>query len=177
MKLEQRVAATTVSMYPCGMALMTRVSTEVFFLLTGPLLSLLELTSSAWYCLLLGQVSFRMNGLQKDHELFPPPLPRNCMQHIMCMCIFLGKGSLAFIHHFKGSGPLQKFRTKFVSLGCLFPWLYALSTPFFLLFPVSPSPWGARYPSLALSQVTSTFSSQLSTRWWTSTSPHASFFR
>lgn len=179
MKLEQRVAATTVSMYPCGMALMTRVSTEIFSLLTGPLLSLLELTSSAWYCLLLGQVSFRMNGLQKDHEPPPPSsLLLETIQHIMCMCIFLGKGSLAFIHHSKGPGTPPEVQNQwFVSLGCLFPRLYALSTPFFLLFPVSPSPWGARYPSLALSQVTSTFSSRLSTRWWTSTNPHALFFR
>lgn len=54
MKLEQRVAATTASMCPYGMALMTRVSSKVFTLLTGPLLSLLELTSSVWYFLQLG---------------------------------------------------------------------------------------------------------------------------
>lgn len=170
MRLEQRVAATTVSMCPCGMALMTRVSIEVFSLLTRPLLPLLELTSSAWYCLLLGQVSLRKNGLQRDHEP-----PGNCMQHIMCMCIFLGKGSLAFISHSKWSGtPSRSSEPMIWFLGLPLFLGYMLSQPlFFLLFPVSPSPWGARCPSLALSQVTSTFSSRLSTRWWTSTNPRA----
>lgn len=85
------MAATTVSMYPCGMALMTRVSTEVVFQFTGPFLSLLELTSSAWYCLLLGQVSFRINHLQKDHEPLPPfPLPflPDTVCNTLCVCAF-----------------------------------------------------------------------------------------
>lgn len=56
---------------------MTRVSIEVFSLHVRPLLSLLELTSSAWYCLLLGQVSLRMNGLQRDHE--PPEIVCNML--------------------------------------------------------------------------------------------------
>lgn len=125
MKLEQRVAATTVSMCPCGMASMTRVSIEVISLLTRPLLPLLELTSSAWYCLLLGQVSLRMNGLQRDHEP-----PGNCMQHIMCMCIFLGKGLLAFISHSTWSGTPSRSSEPMI-------WFFGL--PLFLGYMLSQS--------------------------------------
>lgn len=143
MKLEQRVAATTVSMCLCGMALMTRVSTEVFSLLPGLLLSLLELTSSAWYCLLLGHVSLRMNGFQRDHE----PCPGNCMQHIMCMCIFLEKRSLAFICHSKESGTHSRSSEPMVwFLGLPLSWAICSLNPLFPFVPCLPIPLGCQVP-------------------------------
>lgn len=106
-------------------------------------LSLLELTSSAWYCLLLGQVSFRMNGLQRDHEL-----PGNCMQHIVCMCIFLGKRSLASISPSRSlmNFPTQKFGTNGCPFGLPLPWATRSLNPLFPFVPCLPIPLGCQVP-------------------------------
>lgn len=62
MKLEQRVAATIVSMCPYGMALMTRVSSDDFSLLTLLPFFLFQLTINL-FCLVLSIVG---SGVLKD---------------------------------------------------------------------------------------------------------------
>lgn len=87
-----------------------------------------------------------MSGLQRDHE----PLEFVC--DILCVCafclfIFLGGRLLVLISHSAVVTSSRCSEPVAGSVGCPFPGLHALSTPLFLLFPVSPSPWGARLPT------------------------------
>lgn len=79
-----------------------------------------------------------MNGLQRDHEP-----PGNCMRHVMCRCIFLGKGSLAFISHSNGSGtPFRSSEPVIWFFGLPLFLGYMLSQPPFSFCSLSPHPLG-----------------------------------
>lgn len=65
------------------------------------------------------------------------------MQHVMCRCIFLGKGSLAFISHSKGSGtPFRSSEPVIWFFGLPLFLGYMLSQPPFSFCSLSPHPLG-----------------------------------
>lgn len=82
MKLEQRVAATIVSMCPYGTALMTRVSTAGLSTLTSPVFSL----SINLFYLVLSIVG---PGVLKDEWPSEGPRTPGICMHIVCVCAFL----------------------------------------------------------------------------------------
>lgn len=97
------------------------------------------------FCLVLPIAGPRVNDLQRDRE----PLEFVC--NILCMCVFhlliYFSGKKVVSHSQQFVAPSRSSEPMVGSVGCPFPGLHALSTPFFLLFPVSPSPWGARLPT------------------------------
>jgi hypothetical protein len=70
--------------------------------------------------------------------------------HILCVytfCSFILLGGRLLVFNLAVVTPSRSSEPVVGSVGRPFPGLHALSTPFFLLFPVSPSPWGARLPT------------------------------
>lgn len=77
-----------------------------------------------------------------------PTLPRKlCAAHFLCMCIFVGKGSLVFICNSKWSGPPSRTLEPVVwFLGLPLSWAICSLNPLFPFVPCLPIPLGCQVP-------------------------------